>query len=566
MSLTPPHPSSPGPLGSLWRLRTYATPYRLRFAIMLGCALLQIGAEIAIPLVTKAVIDGPIAHGRVDRLVPLGLAAVALGVGAAVPRFLRRWIQPEATTGMETRLRQDLYDHLQALDPGFHSAWQSGQLLSRATSDLSAIRRFFSFGLIFLVINTVTIVTILVLLLRLDPLLCAVVAACLLPTFVLSWRLERRYAALSRELQDRQGDLATVVEEAALGIRVIKAFGRARHVADLFDVSGRAIHRVQVARARLIGTLVAFLDLAPGVAIAVVILLGSYAIVSGGLTLGGLVAFVTLVLQLAWPVEALGFIVATMQEAATASQRVYELLDAGPAVTGPPAARELHDPAGRVRFEGVGFTYPDAAEPVLRDLHLDIAPGETVALVGAAGSGKTTLVGLLPRLADVTAGRITIDGVDVRDLSLRTLRTVVGVAFEEPILISASVRENLTFGAPEASDEEIDAALRLAQAEFVYALPWGLDTRIGEQGMTLSGGQRQRLALARAVLPRPRVLVLDDPLSALDVETEALSRTASTRACPRSSNGTTRGSSPRSSARTCSRWSCRRSLSGRSRS
>ncbi|HET8658287.1 MAG TPA: ABC transporter ATP-binding protein, partial [Micromonosporaceae bacterium] len=242
------------------------------------------------------------------------------------------------------------------------------------------------------------------------------------------------------------------------------------------------------------------------------------------LTLGGLVAFVSLQLMLIWPIDSLGWIIANGQEAMTAADRIYEVFDTEPSIADRPGAVRVapREVIGQVRFEGVAFTYPDTAAPVLRHIDLDVRPGETVAIVGVTGSGKTTLVSLVPRLYDVTAGRITIDGRDVRDIQLDSLRQVVGVAFEEPTLFSMSVRENLTLGRADASDEEIAEALAVAQAEFVYDLPWGLDTRVGEQGLSLSGGQRQRLALARAVLGRPKVLVLDDPLSSLDVHTEAL--------------------------------------------
>jgi len=260
----------------------------------------------------------------------------------------------------------------------------------------------------------------------------------------------------------------------------------------------------------------------PNLALAVVLCVGALAVAKGLLSLGGLIAFLSLQLQLVWPIDALGWILAIGQEAATAAERVYEVLDTPVGIADLPGAIPLGRVRGRLRLEGVGFRYPGADRPVLHDVSLEVEPGETLALVGATGSGKTTLVSLVPRLYDVTQGRITLDGHDLRGLRLESLRRVVAVGFEEPILFSASVRENLVLGIAEATEEEIATALEVAKAEFVFELPWGLDTRIGEQGLSLSGGQRQRLALARAVLARPRVLVLDDPLSALDVHTEAL--------------------------------------------
>jgi ATP-binding cassette subfamily B protein len=253
----------------------------------------------------------------------------------------------------------------------------------------------------------------------------------------------------------------------------------------------------------------------------VVLLLGAIGVGRGDLTPGTLVAFISLMLTLVWPIAALGFILAMAQEAMTAAARILEIFDTAPAITS--GSTVLENPRGHLRLEGVGFAFPDQPdEPVLRDVNLDVAPGETVAVVGATGSGKTTLTALVPRLYDVTSGRVTVDGVDIRDLELTNLRTIVATAFEDPTLFSMSARENLTLGRRDASDADVAEAIEVAQAGFVYDLPWGLDTRIGEQGMSLSGGQRQRLALARAVLSRPRILVLDDTLSALDVHTEKL--------------------------------------------
>ncbi|HEX9529296.1 MAG TPA: ABC transporter ATP-binding protein, partial [Streptosporangiaceae bacterium] len=360
---------------------------------------------------------------------------------------------------------------------------------------------------------------------------------------------EKRYRVLSRRVQDQQGDLATLIEEGATGIRVLKALGRGPQAAARHDAQAAEVCRTQIEKAGLLGSFWALLDLIPNAVIGLIIVLGAIAVSTHSLTLGGLVAFITLALELVWPVEAMGYIIASGQEAATAAQRVLEIFDTQPEIfdkdhernsperagvhalardgtppRGIPGPRRPEPapapPRGHLVFDHVAFRYPGATEPVLRDVVLDLPPGQTVVLTGATGSGKSTLLQLVPRLADATSGSVRLDGTDVRDLPLERLRTAVGCAFEDATLFSASVRENVTFGAPDADEEAVEAALTAAQARFAYDLPWGLDTRIGEQGMALSGGQRQRIALARAILARPDVLILDDPLSALDVHTE----------------------------------------------
>jgi ATP-binding cassette subfamily B protein len=522
-----PAPASPGragqtPLAALWRTREYLRPYYGQLAAMLAAAVGAAAAEIVIPLVIKAVVDGPIQHRNSGALLPLGLAATALGVTQAGLSLYRRWVQASAVTGMERSMRDSLYAHLQRLHAGFHDDWQSGQLLSRATTDLSAIRRFAGFGTIFFITNVVTFVAVIALLIRLNWWLGLLTGGVFVPVVALCTRFERGYRVLSRRVQDQEGDLATYVEEAATGIRVLKALGRRDEAAARHGGQAALVRTTQIEKARLRGTFWASLDLLPNAVIGLILLLGALAVARGELTLGGLVAFIALALQLVWPIEAMGYILASGQEAATAAQRIYEIFDVEPAITDPPRhAPEAQGQPGRLRFDHVTFTYPGAPAPVLRDVTLELEPGETLALVGPNGAGKTTLLQLVPRLADVSGGAILLDGADIRDLPLSVLREAVGCAFEDPTLFSASVRENVSYGAAGAAEEELLASLDAAQADFVDGLPWGLDTRIGEQGMALSGGQRQRVALARAILARPAVLLLDDPLSALDVHTEA---------------------------------------------
>jgi ATP-binding cassette subfamily B protein len=490
---------------------------------MLVAAIGGIGLAILIPLVTKAMIDGPIAHHELGPVLPIGLLALGLGVTEAFLTWLRRWVQSNAVLGVETALRHDLYERLQQLPMSFHGRWQSGQLLSRATTDLAQIRRFSGFGMVFLFTNIVQLVVTTGVLLHLYWPLGLVVAATAVPIIWLSMRFEKDYVEVSRQVQDEQGDLATHAEEGAVAIRVIKSFGRSDHVSAQYADAAARLRVTSLRKVRLAAKFWTFLEMIPNLAVVVVLLLGAIGVGRGSLTPGDLVAFITLLLSLVWPVSSLGVILAMAQESMTAAARVLEIFDTEPDIVS--GDQVIAEPRGHLRFEDVTFAFPDQGpdeEPVLSGLDLDLAPGETVALVGATGSGKSLVTALVPRLYDVTGGRVTIDGVDVRDLDLEHLRTLVATAFEEPTLFSMSARENLTLGRADASDEEVEQALRTAQADFVHDLPFDLDTRIGEQGLSLSGGQRQRLALARAVLARPKILVLDDTLSALDVHTEKL--------------------------------------------
>lgn len=505
---------------SIWRLRNYMVPFAGRFVAMLVFAGLGIGASIVVPLITRAVIDGPVLHSDHRMLYALGGLAIGLGIIEAALIFGRRWIISKATMGTEAGIRTDMYAKLQRLPMSFHDRWQSGQLLSRMMNDLSTTRRFLGFGAVFILTSIVQILVVTVLLLNMYWPLGLVVLVSTVPIAVLCSKNEREYTRLSRKIQDEVGDVASTVEEGAYGLRVIKSFGRGQHVFNKFDARSVQLYNTSIERVKLSSRFWTFLEIIPNLTLIVVLALGAVAAGQDQLTLGTLIAFITLMLSLVWPISALGILLSQAQEAMTAADRICEIFDAANEITDGP--KSFGQVQGRLRFEGAAFRFPDATTDVLHDLNLTIEPGETIALVGATGSGKTAFTTLVPRLYDVTAGRITIDGTDIREVSLRELRTVVAIAFEDPTLFSMSARENLTLGRPDASDADITEAIDVAQAHFVYDLPWGLNTRIGEQGMSLSGGQRQRLALARAVLAKPAVLVLDDTLSALDIHTEAL--------------------------------------------
>ncbi|WP_148592605.1 ABC transporter ATP-binding protein [Streptomyces sp. WAC01526] len=542
---------------SLLRLWPFARPVRARLFTAAFVAVLASCVSLVIPLVLKWLVDGPVAERDPGGAWLGGAYLLLLGLAEALLFGLRRWLVARPLAGVEAAMREALYRHVQRLPVAFHDRWSSGQLLSRGTTDLQLLRMFLAFPLTFLLVNGVTILVGGALLLAQRWSLGLVLLAPVLPLMVLCSVFEAKYGRAARRTQDQLGDLTTVVEESVLGIRIIKGFGRHRSQADAFRKLTRALRTSELRKARLLAWIWGCNTTLPELAIGAALVLGTLQVADGALSAGTLVAFLSTALALRWPVESIGFLLAMSNEAATATDRYFEVLDE-PAVDAPareaaavdaparaavavdaaatdtPAqdataadapARAAPAPPGLV-FSGVQFRYPDAppdSPPLLRDITLHIRPGETMALVGATGSGKTTLTALVPRLYDPTAGRISLDGRDLATLGREEVRALVAVAFEEPTLFSATAAENVLMGGEDAQESDFRRALEVAQADgFVDALPEGGATQVGEQGLSLSGGQRQRLALARAVVGRPRFLILDDPLSALDVHTEAL--------------------------------------------
>ncbi|MDK0522339.1 ABC transporter ATP-binding protein [Streptomyces sp. ML-6] len=522
---------------TLLRLWPYVRPVRVR---LFGAAVVAIVAScigLVIPLVLKWIVDGPVADRDPGGVWLGALYLLLLGLAEAGLFGVRRWLVARPLAGVEATMRADLYRHLQRLPIAFHDRWASGQLLSRGTTDLMLLRLFLAFPLTFLLVNGTTILVGFGILLSQQWTLGLVLLAPVVPLVFLCSLFQTKYAHVARRAQDQVGDLTTVVEESVLGIRIIKGFGRHRSQALAFRALSERLRTTELGKARLLAGIWASMTMIPELAIGAALVLGTVQVADGGLSAGTLVAFLSTALALRWPIESIGFLLAMSQESATATERYFEVMDATEeeaAATVTPAdgddrprqdAPDRGETVGELVFEGVEFRYPDAeagAPPVLDRIDLRVRPGETMALVGATGSGKTTLTTLVPRLHEVTAGRILLDGTDITALPRERLRELVSVAFEEPTLFSASVGENVLMGAEGAGEDELRRALSVAQADFVHDLPEGIDTQVGEQGLSLSGGQRQRLALARAVVGRPRFLVLDDPLSALDVHTEAL--------------------------------------------
>ncbi len=507
---------------ALRRYLPYLRPYAWMVGVFFGSQLGSLAAAASIPKVIQYIIDGPISHHDSSRLVELAGLLVLIGSLEFGLIVMRRHFSGVASLHMETDLRNDFYAHLQGLQVSFHDNWQSGQLLSRAIADIQTVRRFVSLGLIWFLQTVVTFVVVLVLMVQLDWQLALVVVLFTVPIAFLSKLFQDKYRVIARRLQDMTGDLTTTIEEMATGVRIIKAFGRMPLMQSRFEDQARMIRATSLQGVKARAEIWTELNLLPNLSLVAILLLGGLNVLQGRLTIGGLVAFMSYVFMLIWPMDAIGWVLSMSEECKTASQRLVEVLDSRPEIADGPRSRSLETCRGRLEFRGVGFKYPKSDEWILRDLNLVVEPGQTVGLVGRTGSGKTSLAHLVPRLYDVSEGSVLLDGIDVREILLRSLRSHIGFAFEDPILFSASVHENLVMGRPFTSDQELKRAIDVAQASFVWDLPWGLETRVGEQGYTLSGGQRQRLALARAVLGSPAVLVLDDPLSSVDVHTEAL--------------------------------------------
>jgi len=511
---------------TLLRLWPYVRPVRARLCTAAFVAVVASCTGLVIPLVLKWMVDGPVAD-RDPAGVWLGaLYLLLLGIAEAVLFGVRRWLVARPLSRVEADMRSSLYRHLQRLPVAFHDRWASGQLLSRGTTDLMLLRMFLAFPLTFLLVNGVTILVGVAIMLAQDWVLGLVVLGPAVPVLWTCVVFEGRYARAARRAQDQVGDLTTLVEESVLGIRIVKGFGRHRAQTRAFSALSAELRGTELHKARLLATIWGVIVTLPELAIGAALVLGVVRVADGGLSARTLVAFLSTALALRWPVDSIGFLLAMSQEAATATERYFEAMDEEPEDRPAPAETSGRGrPGDGLRFEGVRFRYPDAppdSPPLLTGIDLHIRPGESMALVGATGSGKTTLTSLVPRLHEITSGRITLNGVDITEMPREELRKKVAVAFEEPTLFSTTVGENVLMGAPEGTGEaELDRALAIAQADFAHALPQGTGTRVGEQGLSLSGGQRQRLALARAVVGRPEFLVLDDPLSALDVHTEA---------------------------------------------
>ncbi|MHA7271384.1 ABC transporter ATP-binding protein [Arthrobacter sp. HLT1-20] len=513
---------------SLGRLAPHIRPIMWRLIFGLLTALAASVVALAIPQVYRVLVNTALAPGSGTGALWVGTGAVlVLGLLEAWLMVLRRQFVIVPATTVETKMRTGFYRHLQQLSVEFHDRWGSGQLLSRAMSDLNFMRRWMAFGAIMLVVTALTVALGVALMFSMSWELGLIFLAAAVPIVIFGYTFRRSYGRASRRSQDQAGDLATVVEESVHGIRVLKAFGRGREALDSFSGQAQELQATEIHKAKSLAKFSLVVTLLPELALAAGLVVGIVLVSAGRLDVGTLVAFFATAAVVAGPVESVGPLLSMTLAAKTALDRHFEVMDAVSTITDPENPVSLGQVHGALEFRDVHFRFPDTpadAPGLLNGVNLQLRAGETMALVGVTGSGKSTLLNLVPRLFDVTSGAVLLDGTDIRQLRLAELRTHVSVAFEDTTLFSNSVRENVLLGAadhPGLSPEQIlEQALDVAQAGFAYTLPHGVDTLIGEEGLSLSGGQRQRIALARAIAARPAVLILDDPLSALDVNTE----------------------------------------------
>jgi ATP-binding cassette subfamily B protein len=518
--------SRPSRFRTFLRLLSFLRPYRISLAVSIVLAAGSQIAGFALPWLTGRVIDDALPSHDTQLLIELVAAVVVIGLVKALLLVGRRLIAGKQALGVEYDLRDALYAHLQRLSFGFFDRHQTGQLMSRATVDLQNVRFFLGYGLVFLAQHILTVVGVTILLFVVDWQL-ALIALAITPVLVLvAWRYSQVSHPVLKEVQQRIADMTTVAEESIVGVNVVKAFAQEPARLELFGQRTEAIFGQAVLAARQTARYLPLLSYLPLLAQAAVLVVGGHLVVNGQLSLGDLVTFNLYLLMLVFPLRMLGMWIGQIQRAVAAGERIFEVLSEPQEIADRPGAIALPAGRGRITFEGVSFAY-EAGRAVLDGIDLDVAPGTVVALIGRTGAGKTTLTALVPRFYEPTAGRVLIDGVDVRDVTLGSLRRAVGMVSQDPFLFSTTVRENIAFGVGDITPEDVERAARTAQAhEFIEQLPEGYDTVIGERGITLSGGQRQRIAIARALLVDPRILVLDDATASVDATTEARIRLA----------------------------------------
>ncbi|HWE09326.1 MAG TPA: ABC transporter ATP-binding protein [Solirubrobacteraceae bacterium] len=503
------------------RLLGFLRPYRRgaiwSFALAFGALI----GTVLIPYLTGVAINAVRAHNH-HRLVLLALAIVAAGLARLVFSVLRRLVAGQVSLGVEVDLRNALYGQLQRLELGFFDRQQTGQLMSRATVDLQSVRFFLGYGLIFIAQSLVTILLAAVAMFALQPGLAAISLAPVPFVVLIANRYGHRSRPAMQEAQQRIAELTADTEENVSGIRVVKAFAQEERQLGRFRNTVQRVFDQQLRATRIQAFYNPLISFLPNLGLAAILLFGGREVVNGSLSVGAFTAFYAYLLMLISPMQTLGYMLGAAQRATASGARIFQVLDREPRISTPAGAPPLPAGRGHVQLHGTGLTYEGTIHPALADIDLDVPAGQVVALVGAMGSGKSALVSLLPRLYDVTAGSVSIDGADVRSVDLDSLRRSIAIVNDDPFLFSATVHENIAYAHPDATREQVERAAAAAQAAgFIERLPQGYDTRVGERGLTLSGGQRQRIAIARAILADPRILILDDATSSVDASTES---------------------------------------------
>jgi ABC-type multidrug transport system fused ATPase/permease subunit len=502
------------------RLLGFLRPYRVAVAWSFVLAFGAISATVLIPFLTGRAINAVKSHER-HTLIVLAVAVVVAGLARLGLSVARRLVAGRVSLGVEQDLRNRLYGHLQRLELSFFDRQQTGQLMSRATVDLQSVRFFLGYGLIFIGQSLLSILLAATAMFALQPGLAALSLAPVPLVVLIAWRYGRRSRPALQEAQQRIAELTAEAEENISGVRVVKAFAREDRQLQRFEHSVGRVFNQQIYATRIQARYTPLISFLPNLGLAVILLVGGREVISGTLSIGDFTAFYAYLLMLISPMRTLGYMLSAAQRATASGARIFQVLDRAPRMTAPDGAPALPAGNGQVSFSGVELRFEGNPRPALRNVDLEIEAGETVALVGAMGSGKTALVSLLSRLYDVTAGSVVIDGADVREVDPASLRRQIAIVTDDPFLFSATVHENIAYGRPDATREEVEQAARLAQADtFVRELPKGYDTLIGERGLTLSGGQRQRIAIARAIVADPRILILDDATSSVDASTE----------------------------------------------
>ncbi|HEY1593504.1 MAG TPA: ABC transporter ATP-binding protein [Solirubrobacteraceae bacterium] len=503
-----------------WRLLGFLRPYRVPVAWSFALAFGAMGATVLIPFLTGQAINSISSHSKHD-LVIWALAIVAAGIGRLGLSIFRRLVAGQVSLGVEVDLRNSLYGQLQRLELSFFDRMQTGQLMSRATVDLQSVRFFLGYGLIFIAQSLLTIALAAIAMFILQPGLAALSLAPVPLVVLIAWRYGIHARPALQEAQQRIAELTADAEENISGVRVVKAFAREERQLLRFQHSVKRVFDQQMTATKIQAKYTPLISFLPNLGLAVILLVGGRQVINGSLSIGDFTAFYAYLLILISPMRTLGYMLSAAQRATASGARIFQVLDRAPRMTVPAGSPALPPGHGHVSFHDVALRFDGAPRPALHNVDLEIAAGETIAVVGAMGAGKTALVSLIPRLYDVAEGSVEIDGADVREVDPVSLRHQIAVVTDDPFLFSASVHENIAYGRPDATREQVEAAARAAQADsFVRALPKGYDTLIGERGLTLSGGQRQRIAIARAIVADPRVLILDDATSSVDASTE----------------------------------------------